>query len=73
MLSISSVHLLLIGTEEAYQKREELWQEIRRMNSMLYYRLRFTALSGFTYLPGRLGGLLTIGGYRAAKRIYQFQ
>lgn len=73
MLAISSIHLLLIGTEEAYQKREELWQEIRQMNPMLYYRLRFGALSGFTYLPGRLGGLLAIGGYRAAKRIYQFQ
>ena len=73
MLAISSIHLLLIGTEEAYQKREELWQEIRQMNPMLYYRLRFGTLSGFTYLPGRLGGLLTIGGYRAAKRIYQFQ
>ena len=73
MLAISSVHLLLIGTDEAYRKREELWQEIRRMNPMLYYRLRFGTLSGFTYLPGKLGGLLTIGGYRAAKRIYQFQ
>ena len=73
MLAISSIHLLLIGTDEAYRKREELWQEIRRMNPMLYYRLRFAALSGFTYLPGKLGGLLTIGGYRAAKRIYQFQ
>lgn len=73
MLAISSIHLLLIGTEEAYRKREELWQEIRQMNPMLYYRLRFGALSGFTYLPGRLGGWLTIGGYKAAKRIYQFQ
>lgn len=73
MLAISSIHLLLIGTDEAYRKREDLWQEIRRMNPMLYYRLRFAALSGFTYLPGKLGGLLTIGGYRAAKRIYQFQ
>ena len=73
MLAISSIHLLLIGTEEAYRKREELWQEIRQMNPMLYYRLRFGTLSGFTYLPGKLGGLLTIGGYRAAKRIYQFQ
>lgn len=73
MLAISSIHLLLIGTDEAYRKREDLWQDIRQMNPMLYYRLRFGTLSGFTYLPGKLGGLLTIGGYRAAKRIYQFQ
>ena len=42
-------------------------------NKRLYYRLRYSTLSGLTYLPGRLGGRLTIGGYRFARNIYQFQ
>lgn len=73
MLSISSIHLLLIQTDEARSKRKEMWKNIRQYDKRLYYRLRYSTLSGLTYLPGRLGGRLTIGGYRFARKIYQFQ
>ena len=73
MLSISSIHLLLIQTDEARSKRKEIWKNIRQHDKRLYYRLRYSTLSGLTYLPGRLGGRLTIGGYRFARKIYQFQ
>ena len=73
MMAISSIHLLLIGTQDAYDKRERLWENIRDENRSMYYRLRFTTLSGLTYLPGKIGGRITLGGYRAAKKIYQFQ
>ena len=73
MLSISSIHLLLIQTDEARTKRKEMWKNIRQHDKRLYYRLRYSTLSGLTYLPGRLGGRLTIGGYRFARKIYQFQ
>ncbi len=73
MMSISCIHLLLIGTPEAKRKREALWKEIRMRSPKLYHILKYKTLSGFTYLPGgRLGDLLTLGGYRAARRIYQF-
>lgn len=73
MMSISSIHLLLIRTAEAKQKRRDLWNSIRTYNTTLYYRLRYSTLSGLTYLPGKLGGKLTVGGYRFARKIYQFQ
>ena len=73
MLSISSIHLLLIQTDEARSKRKEMWKNIRQHDKRLYYRLRYSTLSGLTYLPGRLGGRLTIGGDRFARKIYQFQ
>ena len=73
MLSISSIHLLLIETKEAWEKRRVMWEHIRDYDRGLYYRLRCTTLSGFTYLPGKIGGKLTVGGYRMARRIYQFQ
>ena len=73
MLSISSIHLLLIQTDEARSKRKEMWKNIRQHDKRLYYRLRYSTLSGLTYLPGRLGGRLTIGGYRFSRKIYQFQ
>lgn len=73
MMAISSIHLLLINSEEARQKRKDLWNGIKERNPRLYYRLRYQTISGLTYLPGKLGGKLTVGGYRAAKKVYQFQ
>lgn len=73
MMAISSIHLLLIQNQEALQKRKKMWEEIRKKNAALYYHLRFANLSGWTYLPGKVGGRLTVGGYRLAKKIYQFQ
>lgn len=73
MLSISSIHLLLIATSEAERKRKEMWERIRDYDPSLYCRLRYSTLSGLTYLPGRIGGKLTVGGYRFARKIYQFQ
>lgn len=73
MLSISSIHLLLIKTKEAERMRQEMWDDIRNYNAGLYFHLRWCTLSGLTYLPGKLGGKLTVGGYRAARKFYQFQ
>ena len=73
MLSISSIHLLLIKTEDAMKKRKIMWEQVKEYDRGLYYRLRCSTLSGLTYLPGRLGGKITVGGYRMARRIYQFQ
>ena len=35
-----------------------------------YGRLRFRTLSGFTYLPGKIGTSLTIGGISSCKKKY---
>lgn len=73
MLAISSIHLLLISTAESERKRQAMWAQIRNYDRSLYYRLRCSTLSGLTYLPGKLGGKITIHGYRLARKIYQFQ
>lgn len=73
MMAISSIHLLLINSREAYSKRRQLWRGIKEEDSRLYFKLKYTTLSGLTYLPGKLGGMVTKGGYRAARKIYQFQ
>ena len=72
MLAISSLHLLMIGTKEALQKRRDLWLYVRERDESLYRKLRYGTLSGLTDLPGRLGSGLTIGGYTLAKSIWQF-
>lgn len=72
MMTISSIHLLLINTQEAIEKREELWNFIKSRYPKLYKRLKYRTLSGLTYLPGAAGRKLTLSGYRAARKIYQF-
>lgn len=73
MMAISSIHLLLIRDREAIDKRRRLWEDIREEDRRLYYRLKYATLSGLTYLPGRIGEKITVGGYRLARKIYQFQ
>ena len=72
MMAISSIHLLLIGSEDAQKKRTDLWNYMKTHNKNLYQRLRYTTLSSFTNLPGKTGRFVTVTGYRAARKIYQF-
>ncbi len=73
MMAISSIHLLLTGDALALARFHALWTDMKHEHRALYYRLRYTKLSGFTNLPGHLGKKITIGGYRIAKKIYKFQ
>lgn len=73
MMAISSIHLVLINTSEARLKRKKLWNDVKDYNFKLYLRLRYRSISGFTYVPGKLGDFLTITGYRIAKKLFQFQ
>ncbi len=72
MMAISSIHLLLINSDEAWKKRSELWNYMKLNHKNMYRKLRFTTLSGFTFLPGKTGRFVTITGYRTARKIYQF-
>ena len=73
MMAISSIHLLLKGDDQARDRHVQLWAELKKSNPGLYYRLRYTKLSGFTNLPGKLGKLATVSGYRLARKINQIQ
>lgn len=72
MMAISSIYLLLINDEEAWAKREELWNYVKEKNYALFRWLKYRSLSGLTMLPGRLGRQVTLAGFRAAKKLYIF-
>lgn len=55
MMAIASIHLLISGEEKAKRRHREIWEEMKQDHPGLYYRLRYTKLSGLTNLPGRLG------------------
>ncbi len=73
MITISSIYLLMKGDKVSYQKRKELWQFIKNTDKNLYYRLKYLTLAGATYiLPGKIGGFVTLKGYKMAKKVYKF-
>lgn len=73
VMSISSVLLLMIGTDDALKKRTDLWQHVKKTSPHLYHRLRFHRVCGFTYLPTKFGGWVTKFGYRITRKIVKFQ
>ncbi len=72
MMIISSIYLLMKGDQESLEKREELWNYVKKVDYSVYKKLKYSKLSGLTYLPTKLGGFITLKGYKIAKKIYKF-
>ena len=71
-LTVSSVFSIIAGTQEALDRRAELWEYLRRKDVRLYRRLRgqFTNLG--TNLPGRQGRKMSVKLYHLAQKLYKF-
>ncbi len=69
---ISTIMLAISGTPEHLEKRKELWQYFKSRNYMLYCRLRYGFLGGYTNLPGRGGRRISIDGYKLCRRFFKF-
>ncbi len=72
MMTISSVLLLKKKDKESLQKREKLWQFVKKMDKKLYKKLKFSKLAGLTYLPSKVGSFITLQGYKIAQKVYRF-
>ncbi len=72
MMTISSVYLLMKGDKESLEKREELWDYVKKLDSTTYKKLKYFKLAGFTYLPTKVGSFITLKGYKIARKVYKF-
>lgn len=72
MITISDVYLLMKKDEESLQKREELWDYIRKIDKDLYKKLKYFKLAGLTNLKTKVGNKITLHGYKFAKKVYKF-
>ncbi len=73
MMTISIIHLMLIGDAASEEKRKDLWKFVMKKDLRLYQRLHCATLCGLTCLPGKIGAKIVLGGYRLSKQIFQFQ
>ncbi len=66
MMVVSSIMLIRADTEEALEKKEELWKYLANKDMLLYMKLRYGILGRAVNLPGRSGRKLTVAGYKLA-------
>lgn len=69
---ISTLLLLKMDTEEAAQKRKDLWGYIEKRDPWLYKHLRKGLMGHVAFLPGRFGRAVTLAIYNVTQKIYGF-
>jgi glycosyltransferase involved in cell wall biosynthesis len=72
MMTISSVFLIKIGTEEALQKKDELWEYLESKNKKMYKDISRTVLGKSSKLHSRPGQEFVKTGYEIARKLFHF-
>ena len=72
IMTVTSVFSLLSKDEKWLDEKDRLWNELKRKNKKLYNELMFSFLGLGVNLPGELGKMITIGGYKISRHLYGF-
>ena len=72
MMTISSIFLIMEGSEESLRKKDELWEYLKARDWKLCHQLKYRSLAFVGNLPGKGGRELALKLYRIAQKIYKF-
>lgn len=72
IMTVSSILLIRAGTEEALEKKKELWKYLKSKDTLLYLRLRHGIFGQAMNLPGRGGRKISVAEYKIAQRLVGF-
>ena len=72
MMTISSVFLIKIGTEESLDKKDELWAYLENANKRLYKTISRSMLGYFNKMKNRPAQEIVKVGYEIARKLFQF-
>ena len=72
MMTISSIFLEIADTPESLGSKTQLWEYLRTVDSGIYHRMKYLAVSAVGNFPGYQGRRLSVGLYRLARKIYKF-
>lgn len=72
IMTVTSMMLILDGSEEALEKKKDIWQYLKNSDMKLYRRLLITPLGLAMHLPGRGGRKIACVGYRIAQKFVGF-
>jgi len=70
--TVSSIMLIRSGTEENLEKKNELWQYLKKSDIHLYHKLRLGLFGGAMNLPGRGGRKVSIAAYKISQKFVGF-
>ena len=70
--AVTSILLIVGGTEEHLEKKRELWAYIRENHPWEYRRLRYGLFGFFLNIPGKTARKVDVAAYHAANRIFSF-
>ena len=73
MMAVSSILLILDGSEQAQIKKFEIWKYLyNHVDKDIYRRIRYLSVGGLTNLKGKMGDKISLGGYRMAQKVFKF-
>lgn len=70
--TVSSIMLIRANTEEALEKKKELWQYLKKADFTLYYKLRRGIMGCTMNLPGKEGRRLSVAAYKITQKFFGF-
>lgn len=72
MMMVSTVYLIKIDTKESLEKKEELWDYLKKAHPAMYKEIRYSTLGCGMNLPGHSGRAIIKVGYNISKKIFGF-
>lgn len=70
--AISSIMLIRSGTEENFEKKQQLWEYLKKNNPKLYCKLRLGLLGRSMNLPGKSGRTVSVAAYKLTQKFFGF-
>ena len=72
MMTVSSILLIRIGTDEALTKKKDLWNYLKKKDFRLYFKIRRGLLGNAVNVPGKAGRDATVKAYKLVQRFVGF-
>lgn len=72
IMAVSSIMLIRSGTDENFEKKQDLWRYLRNADSRLYRHIRYGMLGRCVNLPGKGGREVSVAVYRIVQKFYGF-
>lgn len=72
MMTVTSVYLIKEGSAESMQKKEKLWEDLKKKDKKLYKKIHDNLLGRSMNFKSRLGRGIVKMGYTIAGKIFKF-
>ncbi|MDO4523609.1 MAG: glycosyltransferase family 2 protein [Eubacteriales bacterium] len=72
IMTVSSMLLIKSGTDENFEKKQELWKYLRSADGALYRKIRHGLLGRACNLPGKGGRTVSVAAYKVTQKFYGF-